>query len=298
MHLIYLIEIGIWEASIIMSDNMKILVCCHKNDEWVSDELYMPIHCGKAVSEVDLGIQGDNTGNNISAKNRSYCELTGLYWAWKNLENIDYIGLCHYRRYFLNRKMVLPQRRLLTFRSINDCLDLIVDKKYVKSVLSYSDIILPVRNVCPYNLRTEFSYILNSMDYKIMKEVIIDLYPNYVSSFEEVMYYGNRYSAYNMFIMKWNEYEDYMKWLFDILYEIEKRSHIEYYKDYYCRLFGYMSERLLNVYVVNKRLKVTYLPVAWITKDYSTNILKESARTVLYNMSFLLNKPRKEESII
>ena len=59
-----------------------------------------------------------------------------------------------------------------------------------------------------------------------------------------------------------------------------------------------MSELLLNVYVVNKRLKVTYLPVAWITKDYSTNILKESARTVLYNTSFLLNKPRKEESII
>ena len=81
--------------------NTKILVCCHKKDVMATHEPYMPIHVGKALHpELDLGIQGDNTGDNISEKNGSYCELTGMYWAWKNLKDVDIIGLCHYRRYF------------------------------------------------------------------------------------------------------------------------------------------------------------------------------------------------------
>lgn len=78
----------------------KILVCCHKPDNFKNDEVYMPIHVGKANSKYELGIQGDDTGDNISKENPHFCELTGLYWAWKNMQPVDYIGLCHYRRYF------------------------------------------------------------------------------------------------------------------------------------------------------------------------------------------------------
>ena len=78
----------------------KIIVCAHKKDFVMDNELYMPLQVGKATSKVDLGFQGDDTGDNISAKNPNYCELTGLYWAWKNLKDVDYIGLAHYRRYF------------------------------------------------------------------------------------------------------------------------------------------------------------------------------------------------------
>ena len=80
--------------------NVKILVCCHKQDVCATEPPYFPIQVGKAISQVDLGIQGDDTGDNISHKNASYCELTGMYWAWKNLKDVDVIGLCHYRRYF------------------------------------------------------------------------------------------------------------------------------------------------------------------------------------------------------
>ena len=83
--------------------NCKILVCCHKDDIYVNQEPYLPLQVGKALSDLDLGLLGDNTGDNISVKNKSYCELTGLYWAWKNLKGIDVIGLCHYRRYFDKR---------------------------------------------------------------------------------------------------------------------------------------------------------------------------------------------------
>ena len=85
-----------------MSDRIKILVAAHKADPNIrQDEVYMPIHVGKSLHpELDLGFQGDNTGDNISEKNGSYCELTALYWAWKNLKDVEIIGLAHYRRYF------------------------------------------------------------------------------------------------------------------------------------------------------------------------------------------------------
>ena len=82
------------------NDNIKIIVCCHKNDIYRDSDIYLPVHVGKANTELSLNMQGDNVGDNISEKNLSYCELTGMYWAWKNLKGVDFIGLCHYRRYF------------------------------------------------------------------------------------------------------------------------------------------------------------------------------------------------------
>ena len=78
----------------------KILVCCHKPADIPDNGIFLPVHCGKALSDKDLGMTGDDTGDNISAKNPNYCELTALYWAWKNLKGTEYIGLYHYRRFF------------------------------------------------------------------------------------------------------------------------------------------------------------------------------------------------------
>ena len=85
--------------------NIKIIVATHKKYWMPSDPVYFPIHVGAEGKKdpmghpLDLGYIKDNTGENISDKNKNYCELTGLYWAWKNL-NADYIGLAHYRRHF------------------------------------------------------------------------------------------------------------------------------------------------------------------------------------------------------
>ncbi len=81
--------------------DIKILVATHKKYDMPSEDIYLPIHVGREGKE-DLGYQGDNQGENISLKNSNYCELTGLYWAWKNLQ-CDVIGLSHYRRYFTDK---------------------------------------------------------------------------------------------------------------------------------------------------------------------------------------------------
>ena len=74
--------------------DIKILVATHKKYWMPEDDVYLPIHVGRA-GKADLGYVGDNTGDNISSKNTNYCELTGLYWAWKNLK-CDYIGSVSY----------------------------------------------------------------------------------------------------------------------------------------------------------------------------------------------------------
>ena len=78
--------------------SIKVVVATHVPCEMPTDKLYLPVHVG-AELHPELPFVGDNTGDNISEKNNTFCELTGLYWAWKNLPD-DYVGLVHYRRYF------------------------------------------------------------------------------------------------------------------------------------------------------------------------------------------------------
>ena len=77
---------------------VTVVVAAHKPYAMPNDPLYLPLHVG-AEGKEPFGFTGDNTGDHISAKNPTFCELTGLYWAWKNLD-ADYIGLAHYRRHF------------------------------------------------------------------------------------------------------------------------------------------------------------------------------------------------------
>ena len=81
--------------------NIKIIIATHKEYFMPLDDVYLPVHVGKE-GKADIGYQGDNEGENISIKNPYFCELTGLYWAWKNLPN-DYLGLIHYRRFFTTK---------------------------------------------------------------------------------------------------------------------------------------------------------------------------------------------------
>ena len=78
--------------------NIKIFMCCHKGYEIVPP-FALPIQGGRAIHPPIDGIMGDNSGDNISDKNKEYCELTVQYYVWKNID-ADAYGFCHYRRFF------------------------------------------------------------------------------------------------------------------------------------------------------------------------------------------------------
>ena len=88
-----------------MEKNIKVIVAAHKKYQMPENEMYIPVQVGAEGKEKIEGYTQDNTGDNISSKNPYFCELTGLYWAWKNLD-ADYKGLVHYRRYFTKAKRI------------------------------------------------------------------------------------------------------------------------------------------------------------------------------------------------
>lgn len=226
--------------------NIKIIVATHKEYDMPSDDMYLPVFCGAKSSNLNLPYQRDDEGDNISEKNKYYCELTGLYWAWKNLD-ADYIGLNHYRRYFKYHNHLLT-------------------KQDAEHLLSKHDVILPKKR--HYYIETVYSQYIHAHDKESIdkaREVIAQYYPGYLESFDICM---NKRSLHlwNMFIMKRDIFSDYCVFLFDILNKVEQRIILQ------DRIIGFLSERLLDVYLLNEYLAdkemsmFYYENINWIKK--------------------------------
>lgn len=248
------------------ADTLKILVCYHKpytmppND----DRILLPIHVGKALTDTDLHIQGDNQLNgrpcdNISDKNPSYCELTAIYWAWKNLRklypDVKYVGLFHYRRFF-----AFDERKFLAegiSKPEHAIKDYHVDVNMICKTLDDGKIIVARPLHSPYSMKIVYFETLISDDYRTLHDVLRDKFPDYYYSFMQFFEGSNKFSAKNMFIMRWEDFEEYCEWLFAVLSEVEPLIPYQNYNTYQKRVFGFMSERLLNVWLLrhNKKLK-------------------------------------------
>ena len=233
--------------------DLKVLVATHKKYWMPEDACYLPLHVGREGKN-DLGYVGDNTGDNISNKNANYCELTGLYWAWKNL-NCEYIGLCHYRRYFAKKEKVRDKK------------ERIMGAHDYESLLEKYDVILPTkRNYYIETVRSQYEHAHVKSDLDTVKQVIDELYPDYSNAFEVVMN-RRRLHILNMFVMKKSLFDEYCKWLFTILFEVEKRVDISSYSVYEARIFGFLSERLFNVCAFEKQeLNCKEVPVVFGAK--------------------------------
>lgn len=241
--------------------NIKILVATHKAYWMPEDDVYLPLHVGREGKQ-DLGFVGDNTGDNISLKNPNFCELTGLYWAWKNLQ-CDYIGLCHYRRYFANK----PKTSELT-----DKKHAIYNKDEYEKLLKKYDVILPMkRNYYIETVRSHYEHAHKKRDLDEVERIIKEMYPEYVDTFNKVMNSTKLYIL-NMFVMKKELFNNYCKWLFSIEFELEKRINISTYDAYNARIFGFLSERLFNVWLMHQSLKIVEVnvinlePIDWKMK--------------------------------
>lgn len=257
--------------------NVKILVCCHKKDVMATKAPYFPIHVGKELhKDISLGITEDNTGDNISMKNASYCELTGLYWAWKNLKGVDIIGLCHYRRYFdfhNQCRKFLPYTQFKTEQFADVDIDI---PQTILDRVSEGMIIVP--RFKSYRIPLYADYCTNhiSDDFFKLKDVFSNESEEYKDAFSNVMYNNNKLMHYNMFIMKWEEFDKYCTWLFDILLKVEKVTDISHYSPVQKRIYGYMAERLFNIYIKANKLKVIHKPIIWFNDDDKDGLKKIS----------------------
>ncbi|WGE71454.1 DUF4422 domain-containing protein [Actinobacillus equuli subsp. haemolyticus] len=245
----------------------------HKASHLVENSYIKPIQVGND-SNIDGILYRDNQGINITEKNGTYCELTAQYWAWKNDTRSDYLGIMHYRRFFdFNKK---EQRELNMWGIIEEPeFNLDFTKKYglteqeiEEQVFGY-DLVLPLEwNVKQAGWKNIKHNYVNSVyhherDLDTTRNVVKELYPEYLSFFDETMNSSVGYFT-NMFILKRELFDAYSEWLFNILEEVERRVDISSYDVQERRVFGYLSERLFNVwlsklFVDNKSLKVNFL---------------------------------------
>jgi len=224
-----------------MSDT-KVFIACHKPCEVSSDPLYLPLHVG-AYGKEDIGFVRDDSGDNISSKNPIFCELTGLYWCWKNLD-YDHLGLVHYRRYF-----TLKNKR---YQKQNGQIESVLTSEETESLLSNHRVIVPKkRHYYIENIYDHYSHTFTEDHLKLTKQILSDKYPDYLSSWDEVMRSTSAY-VFNMFIMDREFVDDYCKWLFDILFELENRVDPSNMTPFEKRYAGRISEILFNVWLLQK----------------------------------------------
>jgi len=183
----------------------------------------------------------DNVGENISNKNRQYCELTAMYWIWKNSSE-EIVGLSHYRRHF-----VLPQDWQVRMEQ-NDIDVILPVPTYVQPSIS--------ANYCERHdaedLESVFSFLekRDVEDYRIAKEVCD----------------GNLYYPCNMFIMKKEILDELCEWLFPVLDYVV--ANVGSKEDVYLNRYpGFLSERLLTVFFTkySKKYKIVFADKTFIS---------------------------------
>ena len=239
---------------------IKIYIAIHKKCKLPNNDIYYPLQMGAGIKgRKDLCFEKDSTGDNISIKNPNYCELTGLYWMWKN-SKCDIIGLVHYRRYFFDKIYYHKYENILKKDKINDYLkdyDFIVSKK----------VRIPF-----YTVEKQYDVMHHIEDYEMCRNILNEKYPDYVQSFDKISKRRYLY-AFNMFISNKSLFDNYCKWLFDVLFELEKRVDISNYSDYDKRIFGFLSERLFNVWLDKNNYKLKELYVYNIEENWLKQLI-------------------------
>lgn len=239
----------------------RVYVITHKDFKYNILDIYQPIFVGTKKPIENMKYIYDSSGDNIANKNENYCELTAIYWIWKNIHDCDNVGIVHYRRYFIYG----IQSKL-------------IDDKYIEKNLikNHYDIILPYRFKTKHSVYQHFidSPSGKCKDIINLRKIIAKKYPEYIKSYDYVM--SSRKASYcNMMVSSKKIYDNYCAWLFDILFDLEKITDLTGYTSQQKRIYGFLSEFLLNVYVENNNLNVKYCDVLYIQKNNIKMFLKK-----------------------
>lgn len=274
---------------------INIYIVCHKNVLLPKSSIFHPIQVGteNAASKLEYELH-DNEGENISSLNPKFCELTAQYWAWKNDIDADYYGFMHYRRFFdfsclhnvnAKKKLMKPYTTIESLQEykVKD------DELLIKDITKY-DAISVERVKMDCTVYEQFIQFHDEKNIVLIEDIIKQMYPSYI---EDMEFYFNSREIYflNMFIMKKKLYFEYMEWLFNILYEFEKRKDYKYYNEQQMRMPAFLGERLFGIYFTHlkkdKKYKLGEMPFVFWEKPL------EIKKEIKYNKRELTKKNNK-----
>ena len=233
---------------------VRIIVATHKPYRMPEGPMYLPLLVGAEVNKPEWDGARDNEGDNISAKNPHYCELTGLYWAWKNTE-ADYIGLAHYRRHFAGGKRWMKKDKR------------IISEAEITPLLQRTNVLLPKpRHYWIETNYSQYAHAHHQLDLDLTRQILQEKYPGCVPAFDATMQRRSGH-RFNMFVMKRELFDQYCAWLFDILFALESRLDISSYNKNDSRVFGFVGERLLDVWLETNHIPYRNIPYVFLEKQ-------------------------------
>lgn len=258
--------------------NIKILVAVHKESMLPQNDIFLPIQVGRKNATIKLDMQGDDEGDNISDKNPQFCELTAIYWAWKNLHESDYVGLFHYRRYLTVSKVnflktgqrILKYHFLKYFGNIffwgktyiqwpslemsfgidaqNDSQNF---SHFIQTQASKFDIVtLREIKLSNQNIKTFWSITISSTVIDNLEIIIQKEYPNYFDTYKSILHENKTFPC-NMFVMRKEVFDVYANFIFTVLFKLE--SHLLNLEiTPLPRTMGYIGELLTSTFIYHK----------------------------------------------
>lgn len=230
---------------------------------------YVPIQVGCDRNTTKLDMIGDNTGDHISDQNQSFNELTALYWAWKNTSD-PVVGLCHYRRFFIHNPTAFWQSILFKYTGYASVKKLGIpdhDYQFNHLIVSYSeitrlldsfDLLVPRRRRLNYSVEKHYYRYHHGDDLLVTKKVLARRAPEYLDTFEQVLSQSCLY-LHNMFVAKRPLFEQYMEWVFPILFDIDDQIERESRTDYNKRIIGFLHERIFTTWIIKNKINVKEL---------------------------------------
>ena len=228
---------------------IKIFVMTHTIFTPPKETMYEPLHVGRALGQ-ELGYTGDDSGDNISELNPLFGELTGFYWLWKNLpyiswedeedanakeneklqnDDLEYIGICHYRRYFEGKDGFLTEDEAL-------------------QLMSEYDMVTSQRSLSAKKTYDTYAEIHHAKDMDATIASLHKLYPEYDEA-ARVVLEGRENCFGNLMILPVGEFMQYSEWLFNILLDAASSIDPSSYDAYHKRVYGFLAEVLENIWV-------------------------------------------------
>ena len=244
-------------------EQIKLYVSCHKPFDIPAHPLLFPIQVGAAQAKERFdGMLWDAEGDNISAVNSQYCELTAQYWAWKN-DTADWQGFFHYRRFLYPDMQAVCPYRIENIPTL-PLLQKLGYENFEEFIRQY-DLICPIGEKMFVPVRQHYAEapFHHQVDLERMEGILYQMYPAYRPAAQAyldgtVHYFGNLY------IFSREQFERYCAWLFPLLAEFDRQTDLTGYSTQERRVDGYLAERLFGIYLThvrqNETLRVLELP--------------------------------------
>ena len=266
-----------------MSNRVKIFVVAHKPFVMPEGEELVPIHVGRAASRLKdemAGMIGDDTGENISEKNPSYCEMTAHYWIWKNVHDTKYVGVCHYRRYF----------------------GIDISEKSIEQLIADRDVVMVEPSWYTDSVYAYFAKFMGAENMTILALVMRRRCPDFYETLEKICD-GIKFHPFNMLLCRKPLFDEYCEWMLGILSECEKYIKPAPYTNAR-RALAYMAEMLTGVYFIHRGLRIKSVPYYKMENDEKILIARteeENKALAMYesmiqhNLAWKVKEDRREK---